>query len=985
MTMMMTAHVVSNEKEEDSSLLLEADLFALSTSISAKEELIFQLQASQEKYESMREFYEEKLKEMETILFEKEAETEKLSEELKLLDVGHSRGKELSEKLKQKQAQLVELKRKQAELTRLTTVASRNESQISRLKNEVQDMKQKKVDLQKQITTERKAHMVEMQKLKKETMKKDRELNKVKQENSKKTQEALRAQQVAKSRLDQMNQLKTKYKDTEKRLRMQTVKRGVLAKAGLDPVMVGRRQSTSQDTTVKIDHLRDFFDQKVADVSRREHLAMKLAQEWEEHLDLTTQKEEMMQKDDISEETLEALQSQIDFRETRIRQLASRLGKRERISDEKNPESDDEFLFDKNFEKAIGNTSPETAVKIAAKVLFGMVVRERRRIAALARTASQLDEKVQEAEAAAISKDAAFRSYVDEQRLEAAALAQNQQEHILSLMEMVKESPSNETKENDDSSNSSAKKKQDIHSSGSGNTKLLILANERIAVLERQLNEVSLGRDAVEKQREREESALSLLDEKKKECEDLEEGVDELRSTLRCIREELGRYGEEFTSTLDPEHHNFVQKMQDIVGKALHPSSASVASASKRRRSSSVMMGRSPSLTPNIKRETHLMHSSDSDEDMPDWADDIMADLAMIAEGKMPASLLGSKEVLEAEAQLENSVFDRLTNPESFTGIQKHSQTNHAIKTKPSSSRSAGQKQRKMISMQVAQSLNKVVIPGEREKKKVPGRKSREKIQSSEDAEKRSVFDRLLSPSNLTGTQKTKFHHKKGRNLEKAIESNHVALRGGRQKNTDQESDSSEGYDAENLLDDILMSSGREFDLGESRIESQSSSKRDDYKKRDVFERLNKTTTQAYAVKQNTNIAEKMLDDILVSSDSSVEEEHPRHEPRFERLEEYASQNVFERLQRTTTEAYAKKKNSSASEDGLSRATSSSSSPSDLGSPIKSRMNNSLNSLPSPPSSTVQGPPSPKYQNVFERLQHKTTEAYAQKKHPPVE
>jgi hypothetical protein len=376
------------------------------------------------------------------------------------------------------------------------------------------------------------------------------------------------------------------------------------------------------------------------------------------------------------------------------------------------------------------------------------------------------------------------------------------------------------------------------------------------------------------------------------------------------------------------------------------------------------------------------MHSSDSDE-MPDWADDIMADLAIIAEGKMPASLLGSKEVLEGEAHLNDNVFDRLTNPESFTGIQKHAQTNHTNKTRQSSSRSDGQKQRKIISMQVAESLNKVIIPGEREKKREPSRKSKEKFVSSEDAEKRSVFDRLLSPSNLTGTQKQKFHHKKGRNLEKAIESNHVALRGGRQKIADHESDSSEGYEAESLLDDLLMSSGREFDLAEKRIESQTSCKRDDYKKRDVFERLNKTTTQAYAVKQNTNIAEKMLDDILVSSDSSQEEEHPRHEPRFERLEEYASQNVFERLQRTTTEAYAKKKNSAVSEEGLSRAASSSSSPSELGSPIKTRMN-SLNSLPSPPSSTVH-PPSPKYQNVFERLQHKTTEAYAKKKHPPVE
>ena len=48
-----------------------------------------------------------------------------------------------------------------------------------------------------------------------------------------------------------------------------------------------------------------------------------------------------------------------------------------------------------------------------------------------------------------MSKEEAFRAYVNEQRLEAASQAQNQQEHILSLMEMVREEPaqSNDTEE----------------------------------------------------------------------------------------------------------------------------------------------------------------------------------------------------------------------------------------------------------------------------------------------------------------------------------------------------------------------------------------------------------------------------------------------------------------------------------------------------------------------------------------------------------
>jgi len=39
------------------------------------------------------------------------------------------------------------------------------------------------------------------------------------------------------------------------------------------------------------------------------------------------------------------------------------------------------------------------------------------------------------------------------------------------------------------------------------------------------------------------------------------------------------------------------------------------------------------------------------------------------------------------------------------------------------------------------------------------------------------------------------------------------------------------------------------------------------------------------------------------------EEEYTKFEPSMERVKEYTSQDVFERLQRTSTEAYAKKKN----------------------------------------------------------------------------
>ena len=69
-----------------------------------------------------------------------------------------------------------------------------------------------------------------------------------------------------------------------------------------------------------------------------------------------------------------------------------------------------------------------------------MVVRERRRVANLARTACNLDIKSIEMEKMLQSKDDAFRSHVEEEKAERAKLARQYQEDIWSLMSLVKQS-----------------------------------------------------------------------------------------------------------------------------------------------------------------------------------------------------------------------------------------------------------------------------------------------------------------------------------------------------------------------------------------------------------------------------------------------------------------------------------------------------------------------------------------------------------------
>lgn len=925
---------------------------------------------------AMRWFYEEKLREMGMLLAEKEHETQKLSEELKGLGQNHSGSKELAARLKEKQDQLNKLRRKQAELTRLTSVASRNEAQIAKLRNEVIEMKNQKANLQKQIMSERKSHAAQVQQLKKESMQKEKELNKVKKIKDQKSLEAQRAQQVAKTRLQQVTQLKAKYRESEKRLRMQTVKRGVMTKAGLDPVMLGRRQpkkardsTNSQESidedTIDIDGLRDYFDQKVADVGRREALAEKLAQEWEEHLELASERDEMMQSDTAdTEEHLEALESKIKYKENRIRQLASRLGKRKREPNDDSM-SGEIYLFGETFNKITSSkfhfrdllialsfdheliqyveASQTVAGNMAAKVLFGMVVRERRRIASLARTASSLDEKVQEAEAAAAAKDSAFRAYVDEQRLEAAELAHNHQQHILSLMDMVREEPPS-------GDISSPVRSAKARHAEKANSKLLVLANERIAALEQQLNETQLGREAIQKHREREEEARTSFQEMSKECEKVEEELDDARSTLRRIREEASKQvGNPNTESDDEDLFQLSRAILALVDGCLHPSQKTCETRPRKSRRSIRSFGNLTSSPSSIRKQTISVHTSDSDE-VPDWADEIMKDLATIAEGKMPSSLMQSEEVINAGAQIggsqnvfdrlskpssssgvqkqvdagarkEGSVFDRLTNPDSFTGVQKQRNKDQQSKKKiKADSATDGQRQRKIISRKVATSLDKLIIPEEATANNSAPRSTKEK----DDGKKRSVFDRLLSPSNLTGTQKQKFHDKKIRretSADKSVEEESGQLEILRTGSSKSASSKSHPYDEEgqDMEEDFPMESETIVPRFKSRIAGSPSkvtttpnkwnTTPNRNKDLDVFERLNKTTTQAYAVKQHVNIAEKMLDDLLDETDSHEEEEEEptKAEKHFERVEAYTQQNVFERLQKTTTRAYAVK------------------------------------------------------------------------------
>lgn len=109
---------------------------------------------------------------------------------------------------------------------------------------------------------------------------------------------------------------------------------------------------------------------------------------------------------------------------------------------------------------------------MAARVLFGMIVRERRRIAALAKVASSLDDRVLATEKALVVSDAALRSCLEDHRQDVADLEQRQHDQIICLVDMVSESADRKDIEAE----------EDLQSVAMFQKKLLVLANERVSL-----------------------------------------------------------------------------------------------------------------------------------------------------------------------------------------------------------------------------------------------------------------------------------------------------------------------------------------------------------------------------------------------------------------------------------------------------------------------------------------------------------------------
>jgi kinesin family protein 4/21/27 len=624
-----------NEKFVNLQSQLDEQVILLSKDISAKEDLIQQLEKSQRKYVRMKAFYEEKLKKMSLKLSVQEAEKTSLETELQKYSKNSKKYIDLEEALAKKEKYISRIKKRQVEIQSLTSVASKNEAVIFDLTNEISKMKIQRDDLQKQLLKERKTYTTMLRKMEKKSITQIQDLSKMREQLDTTLAQKHRVEDMARSRGVEIVKLRDQYKKSEKRLRMQTLKRGILERSGVDQIMIGRydkKPLTSKTTSYKMANnpisfssndiikMRKVLQDHVTELSKIESTADLLAKEFSDHLELCTRKASALERrdhqDDLEiKDEIESLDFQIQYKESRIRKLAARLD-RSKLEDDNivYAPSKDHVIDDRIF-KDFKGLPHITVLQLAVKVLFGMVIQERRRVTSLAITASNLDTLSAEASKRASSSKAALKSLIEEHKNERVALIQNYQEKILSLMEMV----------HDNELQPRNAKVSDQHPISMD----LRLANERIEILEDQLAEMEDERAVKESFQIREQEILRELEKMTSERNDLSREFDILQRALIKMKEHISALNNDDQEFSTMDLLSFIQDtLSGLETKEQHE---------------------------HLVKHRHTLESNEEDLDNEseslEWASSIMEDLAIIAAGKVPVSMQPRGENLSQLSQ----------------------------------------------------------------------------------------------------------------------------------------------------------------------------------------------------------------------------------------------------------------------------------------------------------------------------------------------
>ena len=280
--------------------LMNDEVVSLGEQLQLKETLLGQLRRSQHQYSVMKAFYEQKLTALSEEMEGKQAERDRLMQELHDLERNTSKleseahrqksdeERRLRVQLQKKDEELRVLKRRQEELSNLSKVQARYQSQVVRLEGDIENMRKQKVELTKSLQAERKRHFAMLTDKAREVDRLKHELTVTAGEAKRLNRDKLRAEERAKEAMKDSAAMRKRVQDqrygaaaAESQAYAGRQARRVAVKGG-----TGKRVMTEEELRVK-----KWLDRRLQDITAREEAAETLRRQCEQQLALLSKKE----------------------------------------------------------------------------------------------------------------------------------------------------------------------------------------------------------------------------------------------------------------------------------------------------------------------------------------------------------------------------------------------------------------------------------------------------------------------------------------------------------------------------------------------------------------------------------------------------------------------------------------------------------------------------------------------------------------------
>ncbi|GLE05225.1 hypothetical protein PINS_up014225 [Pythium insidiosum] len=229
----------------------------LAHDISLKEQLVQNIRRAQDNYERLRSFYEQKIEQMTAEVRVVQVDRDRLIEEIEQIETkmrtsgdvggqGSGRLAKLSSELKDKEAELVSLKKKQNDMNRFMNQKKKNEMQLRVLTAEISTMKRQKVELMKKMQEERKRYEEEANRRQREIMSLKKSQQKDKQRILQLGSQKEAQERVLKRKMEEINATKARLKQQQQ----------LQAQARRSNAAHGRNRVANRDTKWLSDEVR---------------------------------------------------------------------------------------------------------------------------------------------------------------------------------------------------------------------------------------------------------------------------------------------------------------------------------------------------------------------------------------------------------------------------------------------------------------------------------------------------------------------------------------------------------------------------------------------------------------------------------------------------------------------------------------------------------------------------------------------------------